>query len=351
MAFDWEEFVKTGINPAVKMYQDYFTSGMRSQLMNQQYRQDVSKLQVASKMRQQEREQDYALDKMLADVKHEITRAEVLDKDYLDRRRDWEKFGYDTEKERQRQTGKMDLQKLRHQGEAYRYGEMKEIAKIHNGISILESTDPDKVKNLAMSIWNKNATNYLMLDDQINNAQQEIENIDNNMQYKELDKAVRRGEELLSEDATIYNSFNSRYAKLLDTVRKLENAQGETREQLIRFEMDKKMGGIMTHTPEQANFLSRIGCPQPVQGKPPYSRSKQSMDKHIDFIRRCRIYGMAMPRDADLINLGFDAMWIENNWKTYWDYFTQNPSYTMKEQYDVLMNQKKKNNLMKKKGK
>lgn len=348
MGFDWQEFAKTGISPAVKMYQDYFTGGMRSQLSRQQYQQNISQLQITSKLREQEREKDYVLDKMLEDVKHSLRRSEYMDKDFLSRAKDSNKHkNRMTELQFGRETQELRY-KLQHQNSVYNYGEMKDIAKINNGLYGLETANPELVNNMVQVNRNKNFTNYMQLNEQIQVIQNEDDADWNSAGRIELQNRLLMNKTnpietpFSDDDRANLNSYNDRHTKHLEKSRELQFTQNEVKEQIIRTEMGHKFGKLPPHTPEQLQFLTAIGCPLPHEDRQPNPKAIHSVDVHIDFIRKCRLYNYAIPKDAELIQAGLDPLWLQNNWNTYWQYFTANPSLTVKEQFETITQGKKK---------
>jgi len=76
MDFDWETFVGTGVQPALKWLQDYMGYGLQSNLERQKYMQDISKIQTeyGERRRGSKLEYDLAMsrDKGLQDFEKDI---------------------------------------------------------------------------------------------------------------------------------------------------------------------------------------------------------------------------------------------------------------------------------------
>jgi len=343
MAFDWEYFAKEGMSPAVKMYQDYITGGIRSQLSQQDYQQRMQKAQYDAQIKSRQRKEDYDFDKLLEDVKYTNKRQFLYDKEAVDDARDWNKYRHAKKLAKYGRGTKELGYTLQHKNDAYNFDRKEGLAVLNSNLKLYGTANPEGMTQVKQADFIKNQQHYTTLNDVIMKATQENINVQKNANYRDLYNRQLTGKlepedtekpSLSESEQKQLNTFNDRYKANLEKIDKATLALNEVREQIFRGEAGYKYGKKIPHTLEQAQWLKSIGFP--VLSMEPNPNSLPMAD-HVEFIRKSGRDNRKMPNDAvGLMKAGYDPAWLEKNWEELTQYFTMHPSYTVKELFELM---------------
>jgi len=335
MAFDWEYFAKEGMSPAVKMYQDYITGGINSQVKNQEYQQKMQKAQYDAQIESKQAKEDYEYKVLLEDTEQTHKRQIILDKytsaEMLELLRNKNKLG---QLEYGRGTD-IVAGKIKQKAAEYSNFSQKDVALYKYTLKEYGITNPEGLIHIKQANFIKNKQHYMTSNDVKMKAEQENTDIWNNYDYKRLRGKQALGKEPLTDgEQKALNLFEDRYKTNLDKIDKTTLIQNGIREAIFRQEAGYQFGDRIPHSPEDARWIQSIGCPVPYQEPNP---DCLSMDNHIEFIRRSRRDNRMMPNDtAGLKEMGFDVAWLTGNWEIYAQYFAKHPNYTVKELFELM---------------
>jgi len=340
MAFDWEYFAKEGMSPAVKMYQDYITGGINSQVEGQKHQQRMQKAQYDAQIESKQAKEDYEYKKLLEDTKHTHARQIVLDKytssELLELLRNKNKQG---QLEYGRGTD-IVVGKIKQKAAEYSNFSQKDVALFKKNLEKYGMVNPGGL----MQIKQVNLVNGIQQSkafrDIVTSVKKENDAMLRNPDYIDLlDRELMTTDEkrLTTSEQVRLSKFRDRRKKNLEKIQTGTASMGQINEGLFRGVSEYQIGDPVPLTPQQVQDLNSFGIPVP-QGKP--NPKAVSMSDHIEFIRKSVKDNRGLPNKPDdtteLLSYGLDLMWLERNWKIYTQFFTTHPNYTVKELFELL---------------